>query len=134
MDTILRNSDGETLDVLQNEYVIDHEEVLEIERECACGQHLKVGWTAYYAFNKKTRKMVVLGSCCKNKLNPRGFNKKKDYLINAHGLARNEREKEFVMGLINKLAEYDSSLIISKKQAAWLEGITNQKWKWKTWE
>jgi hypothetical protein len=134
VDTILRNSDGETLNVLQEEYIIDHEEKLENEKDCACGQHLKVGWKAYYAFNVKTRKMVIIGSCCKNKLNPKGWNKKKDYLYNAHSLARDYRESEFVMGLINKLTEYGSSLIISKKQAAWLEGITGQKWKWKTWE
>ena len=134
VETILRNSDGETLNVLQDEYVIDHEEKLDKERDCACGQHLKIGWKAYYAFNVKTKKMVVIGSCCKRKFNPRGWSKKKDYLINAHGLARNEKESEFVMGLINKLTEYGSNLIISKKQAAWLEGITGKPWKWRTWK
>ena len=131
---ILKNSEGETLNVLQDEYIIDHEEILEDEKICACGQHLKVGWKAYYAFNQKTKKMVIIGSCCKNKLNPRGWNKKKDYLYNAHSIARNDKEEEFVMSLINRLTKYGSSLIISKKQAAWLQGITGQKWKWKTWE
>jgi hypothetical protein len=36
VDTILRNSDGETLNVLQEEYIIDHEEKLEDEKDCAC--------------------------------------------------------------------------------------------------
>jgi hypothetical protein len=133
MKNILRNSEGQTLNVLQDEFIIVQEEPLEKEEICACGQRLKVGWKATYAYNTKTKKTIIVGSCCKNKLNPKRWNSKKEYLFNAHELTRNAKEKDFVMGLINKLTEFGSGLIISEKQAKWLEDITGQKWKWKTW-
>jgi hypothetical protein len=49
-------------------------------------------------------------------------------------MARNKTEEEFVMSLINKLTKYGSGLIVSKKQAAWLEGITERTYVWKTWD
>ena len=134
MKNILRNSEGETLNVLQDEFIIVQEEPLENEEICACGQRLKVGWKATYAYNTKTKKTIIVGSCCKNKLNPKRWNRKKDYLYNAHELAGNDWEEEFVMSLINRLTKYGSGLILTKKQASKLEDITGQKWKWKIWE
>lgn len=133
MSNVLKESKTKTLDALQDEYIIDHKERLDNEKDCVCGQHLKVGWVAYYAYNVKTKKTLIIGSCCVKKFNPRRWSSKKAYLYNAHDLARNDREKNFVMSLINKLVEYGSGLIISKKQAAWLKSITGKEWKWKTW-
>jgi hypothetical protein len=131
---VLQNSESDALDIaLQDECIIDHKEILEEEEDCACGQHLKAGWWAYYVLNVKTKKTIIIGSCCVKKLNPKRWNTKKEYLYNALALARNDQEKEFVMSLINKLTKWGSGLIISKRQAAWLESITNKEWKWKTW-
>lgn len=132
--SILQHSKAKTLNVLQSEYIIDKEEHLLNDEDCACGQHLKVGWKAYYVYNTKTKETLIIGSCCVNKFNPRKWNSKKAYLYNAHDLARDDREREFVMSLINKLAKWGSGLIVSKKQASWLENITKKKWEWKIWE
>jgi len=131
---VLEHSQAKTLDVLQDEYIISDEELLENEEDCVCGQHLKVGWKAYYVYNVKTKKTLIIGSCCVKKFNPRRWNSKKAYLYNAHDLARNDTEREFVMSLINKLAKWGSGLIISEKQASWLESITGKKWEWKIWK
>jgi hypothetical protein len=130
---VLESSQRKTLDVLQDEYIMTGEELLGKEEDCACGQHLKIGWKAYYAYNPKTKKTLTIGSCCIKKFNPRRWNSKKAYLYNAHDLARNDLERTFVMSLINKLTKWGSGLIISPKQASWLESITKQKWKWKVW-
>lgn len=134
VSNILKNSKDQTLNVLQDEYIIDHKERLGNEEDCVCGQHLKAGWMAYYAYNVKAKKTIIIGSCCVQKLNPRRWNNKKEYLYNAHDLAKNDIEKDFVMSLINKLTKWGSDLIISPKQASWLERITGKEWKWKTWE
>jgi len=131
---VLAHSQAKTLTVLQSEYIIDKEEFLLHEEDCVCGQHLKVGWKAYYVYNFKTRETLIIGSCCVKKFNPRKWNRKKAYLYNAYDLARNDTERNFVMGLINKLTRYGSSLIVSRKQADWLENITNKEWKWKIWK
>jgi len=132
--TVLEHSQAKTLNVLQSEYVIDKEDFLLKEVDCVCGQHLKVGWKAYYVYNIKTKKTLVIGSCCVKKFNPRKWNSKKAYLYNAYDLARNDTERAFVMSLINKLTKWGSDLIISPKQASWLERITKKKWDWKIWK
>jgi len=131
---VLRNSQAKTLDVLQDEFIIKDKEPLENEEDCVCGQHLKAGWMAYYVYNVKTKKTLIIGSCCIKKFNPKRWNSKKAYLYNAHALARNDTERNFVMSLINRLPKWGSDLIISKKQASWLESITSKEWKWKTWK
>ena len=131
---VLEHSQAKTLDVLQNEYIIDKEDFLLNEVDCVCGQHLKPGWKAYYVYNNKTKETLVIGSCCVKKFNPRKWNGKKAYLYNAYDLARNDEEKEFVMSLINRLTKWGSDLIVSKKQASWLESITKKKWEWKIWK
>jgi len=132
--TVLEHSQAKTLNVLQSEYIIDKEDFLLNEVNCVCGQHLKVGWKAYYVYNTKNKETLVIGSCCIKKFNPRKWNSKKAYLYNAYDLAENDREKAFVMSLINKLTKWGSDLIISPKQAWWLERITKKKWDWKIWK
>jgi hypothetical protein len=134
MKKVLDHSQAKTLGVLQSEYIIDEEKFLLNEEDCVCGQHLKVGWKAYYVYNVKTKKTLIIGSCYVKKFNPRKWSSKKAYLYNAYDLARNDKERNFVMGLINKLPKWGSDLIISKKQASWLESITDKEWKWKTWK
>lgn len=131
---VLEHSQAKTLNVLQSEYIIDKEDFLLDEEDCVCGQHLKVGWKAYYVYNVKTKETLIIGSCCVKKFNPRKWNSKKAYLYNAYDLARNDKEKEFVTSLINKLPKWGSGLIISEKQASWLESITKKKWEWKIWQ
>jgi hypothetical protein len=131
---VLEHSQAKTLGVLQSEYIVDKEEFLLNEENCACGQHLKVGWKAYYVYNVKTKETLIIGSCCFKKFNPRKWSTKKAYLYNAYDLARYDKEKEFVESLINKLTKYGSGLIVSKKQALWLESITKKKWEWKIWK
>jgi len=131
---VLGHSQAKILDVLQSEYIIIKEDFLLNEEDCACGQHLKAGWKAYYAYNVKTKETLIIGSCCIKKFNPRKWNSKKAYLYNAYDLARNDDEKEFVRSLINKPTKWGSGLIVSKKQASWLRSITKKEWEWKIWE
>jgi hypothetical protein len=97
---------------------------------CVCGTKIQRVFTVY---NPRTNSTLEIGSCCIKRFNPRKWNSKKDYLYNARDLAKTDGAKQFTQDLINRLSKWGSSLIISRKQASWLEFITKHPWKWRIW-
>ena len=67
------------------------------------------------------------------KFNPRNWNSKKNYLLNALELSKNDNEKLFVQSIINKYEKWKSNLILNKSQMILLKQITHKEWKWRTW-
>lgn len=103
-----------------------------LKGRCICGQPIK---HLFFIRNLRTGVEKILGSCCVRRLGIRmRWRSKADYLANAYLLARNDWERRFVMSVQDKLPKYGGRLIISRKQKAILERITNRRWRWKTWE
>lgn len=103
----------------------------EIDKRCQCGTRIS---HVIVIYNPLTDKTLEVGMCCYRKFNPRRWNSKKDYLYNARDMAKTDSQKQFTQDLLNKLSEWGSNLIISQKQAFWLELITRKPWKWSMWE
>jgi hypothetical protein len=91
--------------------------------DCICG---KKGLVEVHIFeNELNGNEIVIGSCCVKRFGIKvpGWRRRTDYFSNALLYARNEKEREFVSGLMHKPVRY-GGLIITKKQQKWLEDIT----------
>ena len=100
--------------------------------ECICG---KKGLANVNIFvNRLNKNEIVLGSCCVKRFGIKvpGWRRKIDYLPNALLCARDDRETEFVKGLIHKPVQY-GDLIITERQKRWLEDITRHPFRGKVW-
>ena len=57
-----------------------------------------------------------------------------DYLANAYLMAKNETEKLFVRQQQDRLPSWKENICFTEKQVAWLEKITNHKYKGRIWK
>lgn len=102
--------------------------------ECLCGKRDLV--QVYTLKNKFNGNLVVVGSCCVRRwqIAVPGWRGKRNYLLMALLMVRNDREREFVKGLLNKCIKYERGVILTQKQKSWLESITGHVWRGRLWK
>jgi hypothetical protein len=99
---------------------------------CCCGTPIK---NIFVLQNEKTKQTKLIGKDCAAKLGIKlKWKTTADYLANAYLMATNQQEKDFVRQQQNRLPTWKEATCFSVKQVAWLEKITNQKFKGKVWK
>lgn len=99
---------------------------------CCCGTPIKKIYVLQNKLNKKTK---LIGKDCAAKLGIKlTWKTTADYLANAYLMAKNETEKLFVRQQQDRLPSWKENICFTEKQVAWLEKITNHKYKGRIWE
>jgi hypothetical protein len=103
---------------------------------CICGKQGIVD--VYILKNKENGNRITVGSCCVRRwqggLVIPSWRRKENYLERAMLMARNNREREFIRGLLSKCVKYEKGVIVTQRQKAWLESITGHPWRGKVWK
>lgn len=104
-----------------------------IGSKCLCGAAFDHGFVIQ---NRNTKQKAVIGNCCARRFMGMRLSwaGKENYLRSALACIRNQKGKEFVNGLLDRIPMWGSGLLISEKQKQWLESITSHKWPGQTWE
>lgn len=99
---------------------------------CCCGTPIK---NIFVLKNKNSNKIKLIGKDCAEKLGIKlTWKTTADYLANAYLMAKNQTEKDFVRQQQDRLPAWKESTCFSLKQVAWLEKITNHKFKGKIYK
>lgn len=101
--------------------------------ECICGKRDIVH--VYILKNKRNQNRITIGSCCVRRwqIAIPGWQGKRNYLQSALSMVRNDRERDFVKGLLDKCVKYPKGVTVSTKQKRWLEDITGHRWRGRLW-
>ena len=103
------------------------------EAECICGKERLVEVNVFR--NTQNGNLITVGSCCVRRWELPGlkWRSNSDYLQSALVVARNDREREFIRGLLARAVKYPRGIIVSEKEKRWLEDITGHPWKGRVW-
>ncbi len=112
-------------------------EIVNIEEKtsgmrCCCNQPIQAIYELRHIVSGDIK---IIGRCCARRLSMGvSWRTKADYLANAMLMSNEKWESDMIKRLQDKLPMWGSKLIISNKQKAQLERITNHKWRGKVWE